>query len=64
MASMGPVSTSITGHRFGVPRVVRGVSRSLFLEQEDGLLASLRSFAEPEIDPAAAAMYSPALAAQ
>jgi hypothetical protein len=44
--------------------VVRGVSRSLFLEQEDGLLDSLRNFAEPEIDPAAAMMFSPALAAQ
>lgn len=64
MLSMGPVSTSITGQRFGAPRVVRGVSRSLFLEQKDELLDSLRNFAEPEIDPAAAAMFSPALAAQ
>jgi cation diffusion facilitator CzcD-associated flavoprotein CzcO len=64
MLSMGPVSTSITGQRFGAPRVVRGISRSLFLEQADGLLASLRAFSEPEIDPAAATMFSPALAAQ
>jgi hypothetical protein len=47
-----------------VPRVVRGIGRSLFLEQADELLASLRSFAEPEIDPDAATMFSPALVAQ
>jgi FAD-dependent urate hydroxylase len=65
MISMGPVASSITGHRFGVPRVVRGVTRSLFLEQEAALLPSLYSFAEPEIDPNAAKMYSaiPPLAA-
>ncbi|HXO02165.1 MAG TPA: NAD(P)/FAD-dependent oxidoreductase [Stellaceae bacterium] len=65
MVSMGPVASSITGHRFGVPRVVRGITSSLFLEQEVSLLPSLRAFAEPEIDPAAATMYSgpPALAA-
>jgi FAD-dependent urate hydroxylase len=65
MVSMGPVASSITGHRYGIPRVVRGITRSLFLEQQAELLPSLRSFGEPEIDPAAAAMYSalPALAA-
>jgi cation diffusion facilitator CzcD-associated flavoprotein CzcO len=65
MISMGPVASSISGHRFGVPRVVRGITRSLFLEQQEALLPSLRSFAEPEIDPNAATMYSsvPALAA-
>lgn len=60
MISMGPVSTSITGHRYGVPRLVRGITRSLFLEQEDGLLAGLRGYAEPEIDAEAATMFSPA----
>ena len=60
--SMGPVSTSITGHRYGAPRLVRGITRSLFLEQADCVLPSLRGFAEPEIDPSAASMYSgPAL---
>ena len=57
--SMGPVATSITGHRFGVPRLVRGITSSLFLEQADALLPSLRAFDEPEIDPTAATMYSP-----
>ena len=57
--SMGPVATSITGHRFGVPRLVRGITRSLFLEQADAVLPSLHGFAEPEIDLNAATMYSP-----
>ena len=57
--SMGPVATSITGHRYGVPRLVRGITRSLFLEQADAVLPSLHGFAEPEIDPNAATMYSP-----
>jgi hypothetical protein len=60
--SMGPVATSITGHRYGVPRLVRGITRSLFLEQADAVLPSLRTFAEPEIDPAAAAIYGRAVA--
>ena len=59
MVSMGPVASSITGHRYGVPRVVRGITRSLFLEQADAVLPSLRDFAEPEIDPAAAVAYNP-----
>jgi len=60
--SMGPVATSITGHRYGVPRLVRGITSSLFLEQAEGLLPSLRAFDEPEIDPAAATLYSRATA--
>jgi len=58
--SMGPVATSITGHRYGVPRLVRGITSSLFLEQADAVLPSLHAFAEPEINPDAATMYSPA----
>jgi hypothetical protein len=48
-----------------VPRVVRGITRSLLLEQEAALLPSLHSFTEPEIDPEAATLYSrmPAFAA-
>jgi len=55
--SMGPVATSITGHRFGVPRLVRGITSSLFLEQAGDILPSLYAFDEPEIDPVAATMY-------
>ena len=57
---MGPVATSITGHRYGVPRLVRSITSSLFLEQADAVLPSLHAFAEPEINPDAATMYSPA----
>lgn len=58
MASMGPVAAGISGHRYSVPRVVRGITESLFLEQADTILPDLRGFAEPEIDPSAAAMFS------
>ena len=58
MASMGPVSTGISGHRYAIPRIVRGITQSLFLEQADTLVPDLRGFAEPELDPCAAAMFS------
>jgi hypothetical protein len=44
-AQLALLSTRRTGHRYSVPRVVRGVTRSLFLAQQDDLLASPRSFA-------------------
>jgi FAD-dependent urate hydroxylase len=58
MASMGPVSTGISGHRYAIPRIVRGITESLFLEQADTLLPNLRGFAELELDPSAAAVFS------
>jgi hypothetical protein len=42
--SHGPHSTSISGHRHCVPRVVRGVTERLFREQQSGYLAKLASF--------------------
>jgi hypothetical protein len=36
-----------------------GITESLFLEQADTVLPGLRSFAEPELDPRAAAMVGP-----
>jgi cation diffusion facilitator CzcD-associated flavoprotein CzcO len=59
MASMGPISTGITGQRYAIPRLVRGVTGSLFLEQVDTILPDLRGFDEPDIDPAAATMFTP-----
>lgn len=47
--SMGPHSTSISGHKYSVPRLIRGITRSLFLEQQDRLPAMLRDYREPEI---------------
>ena len=42
--SHGPHSTSISGHRHCVPRVVRGVTDRLFREQQNGYLAKLKAF--------------------
>ncbi len=60
MASMGPVSTGISG--YAIPRLVRGITESLFLEQADTLLPDLRGFAEPELEPCTATMFSPVAA--
>jgi hypothetical protein len=46
--SMGPVATSITGHRFGVPRLVRGIAACS--SNKPAILPSLYAFDEPEID--------------
>ena len=62
MASMGPVSIGISGHRYAIPRLVRGITERLFLEQTDTLLAELRGFAEPELEPCAATMFGPVAA--
>ena len=62
VASMGPVSTGISGHRYAIPRLVRGITESLFLEQADTLLPDLHGFAEPELEPCAATMFSPVAA--
>jgi FAD-dependent urate hydroxylase len=42
--SHGPHSTSISGHRHCVPRVVRGVTGRLFREQQNDYLAKLTAF--------------------
>jgi cation diffusion facilitator CzcD-associated flavoprotein CzcO len=49
IVSMGPHSTSISGHKYSVPRLIRGITRSLFLEQQHSVLATLRDYREPEI---------------
>ena len=62
MASTGPVSIVIGGQRYAVPRIVRGLTESLFLEQADALLPSLQAFSEPGLDPATAIFNPVALA--
>src|SRR5262245_28157385 len=42
--SLGPHSTSNSGHRHCVPRLVRGVTGRLFLEQQDAYLGQLMAF--------------------
>ena len=49
MASHGGQCTSISGHKFALPRLVRGVARSLFLEQAETLVPSLEAFDAREI---------------
>jgi len=50
VVSMGPHSTSISGHKYSVPRLIRGITRSLFLEQQHRVLPALQAYREPEID--------------
>ncbi|BBE70918.1 NAD(P)-binding domain-containing protein [Oharaeibacter diazotrophicus] len=42
--SHGPHSTSISGHRHALPRVVRGVTRRLLLDHEEAVLADLHAY--------------------
>lgn len=47
--SQGPHSTSISGHRHALPRLVRGLTARLFLDQEPTLLAGLEAYAEMDL---------------
>jgi cation diffusion facilitator CzcD-associated flavoprotein CzcO len=47
--SQGPHSTSVSGHKYSLPRLVRGITRGLLAEQTDALLGDLRAYAEPEL---------------
>jgi hypothetical protein len=52
--SSGPHSTSITGQKHALPRLLRALTRRLLLEQEDGVLDALRAYDEHDfIVPAA-----------
>lgn len=44
MVSHGPHSTSISGHRYALPRAVRGITRRLLLDREGDVLADLHAF--------------------
>ena len=48
--SHGPHSTSISGHKYALPKLVRGLTRQLLLGHADGLVHGLRAFAETELD--------------
>jgi FAD-dependent urate hydroxylase len=52
MASMGPVAAGISAHRYGVPRVVHGITESLFLEQADTVLPAASSTKSARVVPA------------
>ncbi len=50
IVSMGPHSTSASGHKYSIPRIVRGLTRSLFLEQQQDLMTGLRAYDEHELE--------------
>lgn len=46
---MGPHSTSISGHKHALPRLLRSLVRSLLLEQEDAIVGALRGYDEIDL---------------
>jgi cation diffusion facilitator CzcD-associated flavoprotein CzcO len=50
IVSMGPHSTSVSGHKYSVPRVLRGLTRSIMLEQERALMPDLTAYDESDLD--------------
>lgn len=49
LVSMGLSASAISGFKYSVPRVVRGITRSLFLEDVDTTYAHFSEYAEPEM---------------
>jgi cation diffusion facilitator CzcD-associated flavoprotein CzcO len=47
--SAGPHATSISGHKFALPRLIRSLTQRLLLEQEDGILDALRAYDERDL---------------
>ncbi|WP_207476468.1 NAD(P)-binding domain-containing protein [Arenibaculum pallidiluteum] len=50
IVSMGPHSTSISGHKYSIPRIVAGITRSLFREQAGWLVPALEAYDEVELE--------------
>jgi cation diffusion facilitator CzcD-associated flavoprotein CzcO len=48
--SMCPHSTSISGHRYCLPRLIRGVTKRLALDQEAGLIADLEAYDSVDLE--------------
>ena len=46
---MGPHSTSISGQKHALPRLLRALVRRLFLEQENTIISDLRAYDEQDI---------------
>jgi hypothetical protein len=49
LVSQGPHSTSNSGHKHAVPRLLRGVTRALFLAEAPLLLAQLQAYDAPDL---------------
>lgn len=50
IVSMGPHSTSVSGHKYSVPRVLSGLTRSIMLEQESALVPDLMAYNESDLN--------------
>lgn len=55
VVSMGPHTTSASGHKYAIPRLVSGITRALMLEQAHELLPALHAYDEIELRPVAPA---------
>ena len=51
VASMGPHTTSASGHKYAIPRLVGGITAALMAEQADALLPALEAYDEVELRP-------------
>lgn len=51
VVSMGPHTTSASGHKYAIPRLVGGITRALMLEQATELLPALHAYDEVELKP-------------
>ncbi len=51
VVSMGPHTTSASGHKHSIPRLVAGITRALMAEQAGALLPALESYDEAELVP-------------
>lgn len=49
--SMGPHTTSSSGHKYSIPRVVAGVTRALMAGQADAVMPTLFNYKEAELNP-------------
>jgi cation diffusion facilitator CzcD-associated flavoprotein CzcO len=47
--SMGPHSTSVSAHKYSIPRMVRGITRSLMFEQLDAVMPGIAAYDEIEL---------------
>lgn len=49
IVSMGPHSTSVSGHKYSVPRLTYGLTRKLMLDQTDWLMRALEEYDECDL---------------
>lgn len=59
IVSMGPHTTSASGHKYSIPRLVAGITSALMAQQSAQLLPALHSFQEAELNPQPPAFCRP-----